>query len=354
MLTKLAAQFTSLLRQPRRPKKKLFIHAGTFKTGTSFFQHVMYHNREKLLDAGICYPDTGLGLKTTHNQYAHRILGIHLVNGSKNHFPAIIDELNQNTALSQAIVSYEGFCQFQALEKLRDSRQCFKTVDLHGILVFRPHVDYALSLYRELSQRVSFKPSFQDFVSPGQHIGKPWKRTLRYAEIVTLWQGLVGKKRVHVKSYNSIKHDVVSEILGVIGFDTPLPRPSSVTRNVTLSAPCAALMRNINQEKIKEQTRSAFARELLEIDAQFPEFQDYCEITQDEAKILERQYETDRNFFDSQGLIPKNELLLGDNWRWGHNSDIEPAQRQAQAILLQQLQQKEYTSLLDIAKRAFQ
>lgn len=37
-------------------RKRVFLHVGTPKTGTSYLQDVLFHNRPVLRDAGINYP----------------------------------------------------------------------------------------------------------------------------------------------------------------------------------------------------------------------------------------------------------------------------------------------------------
>ena len=36
--------------------ERVLLHVGTPKTGTSYLQDVLFRNRERLLDAGLCYP----------------------------------------------------------------------------------------------------------------------------------------------------------------------------------------------------------------------------------------------------------------------------------------------------------
>ena len=117
-------------------KKKLFIHAGTYKTGTTYFQHKIYHNRKRLAAAGILYPRLGLGLATPHNRHSHRVLGMRLASGKQNGFPKIIERLTSNSAVSTGLISYEGFCMPQTIDKLLEIRDCFADVELEAILVF--------------------------------------------------------------------------------------------------------------------------------------------------------------------------------------------------------------------------
>lgn len=39
---------------------KIYIHAGTFKTGSSGLQNSLYYQRDKLLQNGVLYPVTGI------------------------------------------------------------------------------------------------------------------------------------------------------------------------------------------------------------------------------------------------------------------------------------------------------
>jgi len=327
-------------------RKKLFIHAGTYKTGTTYFQNTMYSNRAALAQSGLLYPKAGLGLTTTHNRHAHRILGIDIAAGRKNRFPGIINHLIDTPHLKSALVSYEGFGHLPSLRKLLQCKPCFDQVDLHGILVFRPHIDLAISLYRELCQNVSFQGDFKNMMSkPGAGANHRWQRTLEYRMIVELWQQLTGDANLHLLSYRRISHDTAQELLAVAGHEFKLVPPIDAERNPTLSAPIAELIRRMNKQKFNTQVRHQLARELTLLDAKFPEFSKYCEITHDQAIQLEKSFENDRQFLTAYGFDAVADLTIGDKWRWGSDTNMGEAVLAAHEALITQLREKDENDL---------
>lgn len=345
-------RFTSFIRPRNTADKKLFIHAGTHKTGTSFFQHAAYLNAETLRGAGVWYPETGLGIKTNHNRYAHRVLGIDIAAGKRNRFPEIIADLNQDASLHTALVSYEGFSHPQAIKKLGAAKGAFNDVDLHVILVFRPHVDLAISLYRELCQHVSFQGSLYDLMHPKTSRARHWNQCLHYQQTLKNWRRLVRKNNIHVLAYRQIKHDILKNLVTVAGYDGPLTLPDNLTRNHSLSAPFAGLMRLINRQDLNTKHRHRLANEVAAVDAGLPEFSRYCEISQDRAVELERAFTKDRKALKSYGLDPVEDLTINSNWRWGEQTDMSGAILDAHQALLEHLKNIDDKELVTIAETA--
>lgn len=333
-------------------KKKIFIHAGTHKTGTSFFQHLAYSNRGKLLQSGILYPSQGLGLKTNHNRFAHRILGIDISAGRQNRFPSIIDELNQDTSLNSALVSYEGFSHPGTIQNLHKDRHVFKSVDLHVILVFRPHIDFAVSLYRELCQHVSFQGSLHNLLQPESPGALYWGQCLDYRTITKNWRRIVGKGNIHALAYNTIRQDISGNLMSIVGHDGPLEQPDNLTRNHTLSAPFAALMRHVNKQGLTSKNRHKIASEVAAVDMKFPEFSTYCEISQSRAHELEHKFTKDRKALSSYGLNPSEDLMIGENWRWGTDTNMTSAVVDAHQAMIEHLKIVGDKALLEIMELA--
>lgn len=332
--------------------KKIFIHAGTHKTGTSFFQHFAYSNRNQLRQAGILYPSTGLGIKTNHNRYAHRVLGIDIAAGKQNRFPSIVEELNKDTSLDTALVSYEGFCHPETIRNIYDVRRDFDSVDLHVILVFRPHIDFAISLYRELCQQVSFRGSLYNLLHPQSPRSHYWGQCLEYRTILENWRRIVGKNNIHALAFGKIRHDISGSLMSVVGHNDPIELPDNLTRNHTLSAPFAALMRLVNRQELSSKTRHKIASEVAAVDMKFPEFSRYCEISQDWAHELEHQFARDRRALKTYGLEPTEDLMIGQNWRWGTDTNLAPAIADAHQAMTEHLKNIDDKTLLKVATTA--
>jgi len=335
-------------------KKKLFVHAGSYKTGTTYFQHTLYENSDRLEQSGLLYPKNGLGLSTNHNRYAHRILGIDIASGRKNRFPDIIEHLNQHSHLTAALISYEGFGHPKVINKLQEQRSCFEGVHLHGILVFRPHIDFAISLYREVCQHLSFRGNLGNLAQrpegPAEH---HWNQTLNYRAIIKSWQQLTGKESLHVRSYRQTKANLANELLSITNQQCPIIQPTQLRQNNTLSAPTAELMRRMNKHAFRTEARHQIANELHELDARFPEFAEYCEVTKDQAIIWEKRFAHDRRFLKRYGFDPADDLLIGDAWNWGEKTDMHKVLLDAHDALVAQLQHKDKQELADLVSSAF-
>ena len=353
MITTLSKKLRRAFRFLSGQKKKLFVHAGTYKTGTTYFQHVVYHNIKALRAQGLYYPITGLGLKTPHNKYAHRLLGIRLSSGHSNAFPTIIKALQDDPDLSAGLVSYEGFARPATIEKLQAEAACFAPVELHSILVFRPHIDFALSLYRELCQHVDFSAPFEELIKPTTATGRGWHRSLNYQEIIEGWLALTGRKNLHIFSYRRIKVDLVNALIAPTGYVGALEPPEKTEQNKTLSAPVAALMRRLNQQKFKAPLRHKLAAELTVLDRQFPEFERFCEITQTQAKALEETFASDRDYLKSWGFDAEKDLMLDGTWQWGEETNMDAAINQAHEALIGQLEGEDKPKMLAVTNAAW-
>lgn len=334
--------------------KKIFVHAGTHKTGTSYFQHAAYSNTDQLRQTGILYPSTGLGIKTNHNRYAHRVLGIDIATGKQNRFPSIVEELNKDSSLDTALISYEGFCHPETIENIYKVRHDFSSVDLHVILVFRPHIDFAISLYRELCQQVSFRGSLYNLLHPESPRALYWGQCLEYRTILKSWRRIVGKNNIHTVAFGKIRHDISGSLMSIVGYNEPVELPDNLTRNHTLSAPFAALMRLVNRQELPSKARHKIASEVAAVDIKFPEFSRYCEISQSWAHELEHKFAKDRKALKTYGLEPNEDLMIGQNWRWGTDTNMTSAivdARQAVSEHLKNIDEKALLKIIDAAPK---
>ena len=314
---------------PPKSRKKLFIHAGMFKTGTSFFQQTIYSNKNVLEEAGILYPSTGLGLGTGHNEYAHRLLGINLTSGKSNDFPQITQELVSRSDISKGLISYEGFCHPNTVSALLAIKECLNPIELHGILVFRPHLDHAFSVYREACQHLSFCGSLVNIIqTPSDPFENHWHATLKYRDIVTAWQKLVGNKQLQLFAFEEIKHDLLQTLLKAVAASGTGVTPNNQHRNPSLSAPCAELMRRVNTTELKAVLRHQIAYRLHRVDTALPHLADYCELPLEDVQKYEDLFRQDRLFLQEQGFDEAH-LKVGAKWKWGFKTGIDTAVEEA-------------------------
>ncbi len=333
---------------PQTRKKhanKLFIHAGTYKTGTSSLQGILYHNTDFMKEHGILYPADGLGLNTEHNRFSHRILGLNLAAGRTNYLPKIAQDILASPTIDKALVSYEGFGHPHNLPALVKALESIEDIEFHGILVFRPHIDFALSFYRELCQNIGYTKHFREFVNFDSDDAGQWQETLNYRKIVEAWQQAFGKNRVHLLSYSNIQKDVAGGVLSVLGDIPALKIPDTLERNRTISAPCAELMRRLNQHPMPITTRQFIGKMMHKLDARHTELRDYVEILKDDALRLESRFQADREFLRKYGF--GDTLSLQGRWKWGMDTCVGKHVRDLQGELIDELKAADRTDLAD-------
>jgi hypothetical protein len=156
--------------------KRLILHAGTHKTGTSSIQHVLQENRGWLSDRGFTYA-TFDDCKVSHNRFAHR-----LADADEESLPVLRDELLGNVENDRAlVVSAEEFSariiggqhwhhfdrpdywsrKRAYLARLRELVQDFDEVNV--LLCFRRQDQFAESLYATNLRSDRFRWSFEEF-----------------------------------------------------------------------------------------------------------------------------------------------------------------------------------------------
>ncbi|WP_372882043.1 hypothetical protein [Psychromonas sp.] len=157
-------------------KKTLFIHIGSFKTGTSALQDFISVNKDALQQEGVYIPtSTGKGhhelvvaLLRRFTDFNARWAGYDSIKGSDcdNIWNQLIKEID-DTSCSKVLVSSELFCDI-VNEHCRDHSQeigeyisnKLKNVDVKIICYFRDIKQYAKSMYKELLKVSSLKLNY--------------------------------------------------------------------------------------------------------------------------------------------------------------------------------------------------
>ena len=132
---------------------RIIFHLGSYKTGSSSFQNMLFENRNMLLQKGILYPKSGLtadsklGRRHTHLIYNY-------TRGKDWACPDdLLNELSTSSA-ETAILSSEAWSRpehLSHLTRLVSSLQEAGHHDCSGFLVLRRLEDYQVSHYREFT-----------------------------------------------------------------------------------------------------------------------------------------------------------------------------------------------------------
>lgn len=139
-------------------RKKLILHIGQSKTGTTSFQSFCFKHRKKLLAEGTLYPEAGLLF--TH----HRHLALHYKCEKRD--DALVQKLKQEIAATDcervllSCESFEDLNRDQAEEFLSD----FSNMDVSIVCTLRNRLDWIQSMYAEYVKKAWFSGSFSQFI----------------------------------------------------------------------------------------------------------------------------------------------------------------------------------------------
>ena len=142
--------------------KKLILHIGRHKTGTSSIQQVLFSSREILKKIGILYPITGIR-GFGHHIFSERYRRANAYdNDSALYNQDVYKELIQEISLSSCqtiIISSEFFqnCCPHRIKKL------FKGFDVTVVCYFRNKLDYTTSAWVQKIQATDYSQSLRDF-----------------------------------------------------------------------------------------------------------------------------------------------------------------------------------------------
>ncbi len=231
--------------------KTVYLHIGTFKTGTSSIQNFIAHNREALRDLGYFVPSSQL--------MGHHELPISLIRdysdfegvwpsfegNSEQIWGRLIEEIDSCTC-DKVIISAEGFCDL-ANENCRDVSEHMGSLvgDYLGkykvvvICYVRELVPYMRSMYGETIKITTRTLSFQEQVH-------------RYAEnnsihllpstYLDFFEKLFGRDAMVVKKYSRddlVGGDVVRDFVATVGLgdevDPLLDLREPVLQNLNIS-----------------------------------------------------------------------------------------------------------------------
>lgn len=203
-----------------QPKKSLFIHIGTNKTGTSAIQHFLNKERKALAGHGLCYPSTGCA-GDAHYQIS-RILGF-----DHGQQPAPEDERKamlarfkselETSRCEKCVISSENFVLPKKVELVREF---FDDFACKIIVYFRRHDHWWFSAYSQAVKMVVQPPwqrGFQGFLKFNR---KQNPQFGNYRALLDRWDKTFGRENIIVRPYEREQNqpDIIADFLSSIGF----------------------------------------------------------------------------------------------------------------------------------------
>lgn len=225
--------------------KKIVIHIGYSKTGTSSLQRICFNCASDLARYGILYPVTGrFGI-------AHHFLAKSIVGEKSDEWcPATdmliwekFDEEVGASPLNTVFISSELFYQVEDVQKLHD------VVSKHGnvqiVVCLREQTEWAESCFTQLYKFDMTMPSMQEWIN------LEWTRAkMDYESFLKRWESVVGEGNIHVIPYYSRgkkQRDMFTRFLRILGVENEdmCEKMTTLRVNETVQPECIEFMHRL-------------------------------------------------------------------------------------------------------------
>ena len=195
--------------------KRLFIHIGTHKTGTSVIQKFLFQNRDALKEKGFLYPYPGH--KPSHHAMASEFRPLKRTRNKEKELKTLsyIKEIRTHN-LDTSILSSEGLVlRGTDVKKLRDIIP--SNLDVKIVIYLRRQDERLESGYNQIVKgpRRYSKKFFESSSIPFQ------KYFLDYYKILSPWRDIFGKENIIVRVYEKeqLPLGIIVDFCSVIGLE---------------------------------------------------------------------------------------------------------------------------------------
>jgi hypothetical protein len=231
-------------------ERRLYLHVGHAKTGTSYLQSAFWGSRTALTEAGLLLPLAGPG------QHFGLALALRGDLDESMDAPAafsaedrLVKQLSQSAA-PRALVTHEVLAAVSAAEAARFSRRIVDR-DIHIVLTVR---DLRRQVPAEWQQRVktrstlTYEKFLEGVVNHSERGAKFW-RVQDTFDVAERWRGDLPPERVHIVTTppaGSAPTLLLERFCQVLGVDPAVVDTDQSRRNESLGAQQVELMRRVN------------------------------------------------------------------------------------------------------------
>lgn len=232
-------------------KKKIYLHIGTFKTGTSSIQQYLYDNKSELKEQGLLYPTPiisgggqhELPLSLIKENSSFRANWPEFNCSSSEAWDRVVDEI-ESSECDRTIISSEFFCDLAHPEAATGKKEYTSTLrrylapyDVKIICYLRDPITYLKSMYGEILKTSCMTTEYQDFL---------WEqiqtRNFHANPLILLdyYSDIFGKDRIVTRHYDRLKLldcDAITDFLSIFGI-----RKNSPTIETNESIPWKSLL----------------------------------------------------------------------------------------------------------------
>ena len=193
--------------------KRIYLHIGTHKTGTTALQFFLWNNRIRLMELGFLYPEIGLG-----GGYAHGVLAnIIKPNNRDDRLTEYKKEFNREIGSSHVpniLLSSEVF--LEGLNVADSVRQFIDqdAFDVSIIVYLRNQVDWLQSVYNEV-----IRDPYRRFTGDIFQLREYQQKYHDYERILEPWVKHFGADAIILRPYGNFrcKNEIFHDFLNSVG-----------------------------------------------------------------------------------------------------------------------------------------
>lgn len=204
--------------------KRLLIHIGTGKTGTSSIQNFLFANRKQLVKQfSVFYPEQGLATLDHFGEaiHAHYPLTSWINDRKTENFEKLTRSINSSTC-ETAIISCENFYHHIFAENIEFLASVFKSFSIEIICYVRRQDLYMESAWKQQIKTGAMKMPFSDFLE--RHTQAKYLKEVHgnYYRMLKPWAAIFGADALKIKVFDKtewVHGDLIADFLNTCGLD---------------------------------------------------------------------------------------------------------------------------------------
>ena len=190
--------------------KKLYLHIGLHKTGSTSLQSFLCENKDKLLKSRYLYPNQGLSANgKCHHNLAWQATSDQRYDQSLGSFKSLNNEIELSIA-DKVIISSEDFSK----AKLKDIRYIYSKLNSYDvrIVVYIKRQDLRVqSVYSQMVKSGTYFKSIDSFINGTSN-------KFDYYSLLQPWRNVFGIDKIIVKPLEKSQiEDIFSDFLAEVG-----------------------------------------------------------------------------------------------------------------------------------------
>jgi len=192
--------------------KKIYLHIGLHKTGSTSLQSFLCQNKDSLLRNGYLHPHQGLSAaKRCHHNLAWQATSDHRFDQSLGSFQSLRNEIELSSA-DKVIISSEDFSRAQ-LNEIKYIRSELNSYNIKIVVYIKRQDLRVQSVYSQLVKNGFYFKSIDDFIDSA-------KSKFDYYSLLQPWQNIFGIENIIVRPLEKAQiKDIFCDFISVIGMD---------------------------------------------------------------------------------------------------------------------------------------